>query len=201
MMYVLAAWTGFRKGEIGSLTLRSLQLDADPPTATVQACFSKHRRKDTQILHPELVAMLKDWLASRETLLPEDPLFPVSGKVPGGTERKTHKMMQRDLARARQAWLKEVGGEERKRRDQSDFLTYCNSDGLFADFHSNRHMFITNLERAGIRPKMAQTLARHSDIRLTLGLYRRERGAHPQPPRGPQSPTPLDHSYLKLLEE
>ena len=32
-------------------------------------------------------------------------------------------------------------------------------------------MFITNLERAGIRPKMAQTLARHSDIRLTLGLY------------------------------
>ena len=32
-------------------------------------------------------------------------------------------------------------------------------------------MFITNLERAGIRPRMAQTLARHSDIRLTLGLY------------------------------
>jgi len=31
--------------------------------------------------------------------------------------------------------------------------------------------------------------------------YSRERGAHPQPPRDPQSPTPLDHSYLKLLEE
>ncbi len=31
--------------------------------------------------------------------------------------------------------------------------------------------------------------------------YHRERGAHPQPPRDPQSPTPLDHSYLKLLEE
>jgi endonuclease/exonuclease/phosphatase family metal-dependent hydrolase len=31
--------------------------------------------------------------------------------------------------------------------------------------------------------------------------YERERGAHPQPPRDPQSPTPLDHSYLKLLEE
>ena len=34
-----------------------------------------------------------------------------------------------------------------------------------------RHLFITNLERAGIRPKMAQALARHSDIRLTLGVY------------------------------
>ncbi len=72
------------------------------------------------------------------------------------------------------AWLKEVektDPKEWQRREQSDFLAYCNSDGLFADFHSNRHMFITNLERAGIRPKMAQTLARHSDIRLTLGLY------------------------------
>ena len=41
MMYTLAAWTGFRKSEIGSLTLRSLDLEADPPTATVEAGFSK----------------------------------------------------------------------------------------------------------------------------------------------------------------
>jgi len=33
MMYVLAAWTGFRKGEVGSLTLSSLRLDDDPPSA------------------------------------------------------------------------------------------------------------------------------------------------------------------------
>ena len=174
MMYVLAAWTGFRKGEIGSLTLRSLRLDDDPPTATVQACFSKRKRQDTQVLHPEVAALLKEWLASKGRLERDEPLFPVSGKVPGGTERKTHKMMQRDLARARQAWIKEVektDPKEQKRREQTDFLAYCNADGLFADFHSNRHMFITNLERAGIRPKMAQTLARHSDIRLTLGLY------------------------------
>ena len=51
-MYVLAAWTGFRKGEIGSLTIRSFQLDADPPTATVEACYSKRQRQDTQMLHP-----------------------------------------------------------------------------------------------------------------------------------------------------
>ena len=37
--------------------------------------------------------------------------------------------------------------------------------------HDNRHLFITNLERAGIRPKMAQTPARHSDVRLTLDVY------------------------------
>ncbi|MGQ9919137.1 MAG: hypothetical protein ACUVS7_17155, partial [Bryobacteraceae bacterium] len=59
MLYIVAAWTGFRKAEIGSLTLRSLRLDDAPPTATVAACYSKHRRQDTQILHPELVRQLK----------------------------------------------------------------------------------------------------------------------------------------------
>jgi hypothetical protein len=36
---------------------------------------------------------------------------------------------------------------------------------LYADFHSFRHVFITSLGKAGVSPKMAQTLARHSDNR------------------------------------
>ena len=31
-------------------------------------------------------------------------------------------------------------------------------------FHSLRHTFITNLSRANVSPKVAQQLARHSDI-------------------------------------
>jgi integrase/recombinase XerD len=54
IMYIVAAWTGFRKGEIGSLTLRSLRLDDDPPTATVEACYSKHRRADKRQKNPPL---------------------------------------------------------------------------------------------------------------------------------------------------
>jgi integrase len=172
MMYVLAAWTGFRKGEIGSLTLRSLRLDDDPPTATVAACYSKRRREDTQILHPEVTRQLKDWIATKKRLRPDQPLFPISGRVPGGIDRKTHKMMERDLMAARDKWLEETKTpEERAERLKSDFLCYCDHDGLYADFHSMRHLFITSLERAGVSPKMAQTLARHSDIRLTLGVY------------------------------
>ena len=56
-------------------------------------------------------------------------------------------------------------------RKRSDFLEYEDDNNRFADFHSNRHMFITNLERAGVSPRTAQTLARHSDIRLTMGIY------------------------------
>jgi len=172
MMYVLAAWTGFRKGEIGSLTLRSLRLDDDSPTATVAACYSKRRREDTQILHPEVVRLLREWLATKKNLKPNEPLFPISGRVRGGRERKAHQMIELDLMAARDRWIEEANTEaERKWRLKSDFLCYSNHDGLYADFHSLRHLFITNLERAGIRPKMAQTLARHSDIRLTLGVY------------------------------
>ncbi|MCX7429186.1 MAG: tyrosine-type recombinase/integrase, partial [Planctomycetia bacterium] len=172
IMYVLAAWTGFRKGEIGSLTLRSFRLNDDPPTATVAACYSKRRRQDTQILHAEVVRLLKEWLATKSDLGPDDVLFPVSGRVPGGKERKTHKMMQRDLKAARKAWMGAAKTpEEQEAREQSDFLAYQDSAGLFADFHSNRHLFITSMDRVGIRPKMAQTLARHSDVRLTLGVY------------------------------
>jgi hypothetical protein len=60
---------------------------------------------------------------------------------------------------------------EKQRCEKSDFLCYRDHAGLYADFHSFRHMYITSLDRAGISPKMAQTLARHSDIRLTLGVY------------------------------
>jgi hypothetical protein len=90
-------------------------------------------------------------------------LFPVSGKVPGGIERKTSKMMRRDLAAARESWIE--GSEDGRRagkRKKSDFLRYKDTQGRYADFHANRHTFITNLGRAGVNPKTAQTLARHS---------------------------------------
>lgn len=172
VMYAFAAWTGFRKGEIGSLTRLSLQLDNAPPTATVDACFSKRRRLDKQVLHPDLARLLKAWLAEKHRLTPTEPLFPISGRVRGGIERKTHLMMKRDLAAARRRWLDEAESDsERESRERSDFLLYRNHAGLYADFHSCRHLFITSLERAGVRPKVAQSLARHSDIRLTLGVY------------------------------
>lgn len=41
----------------------------------------------------------------------------------------------------------------------------------FADFHALRHTFITNLSRAGVNPKIAQSLARHSSIVLTMDHY------------------------------
>jgi integrase len=168
MMYVIAAWTGYRKGEIGILTASSFQLDDDPPSVTVEALYSKRRRRDSQVLHPELAAHIRAWLAEKQPS-PRHLLFPVSGRV-GGVERKTSKMMRVDLAAARAKWLDEEP-ELREQREKSDYLEYRDQQGRYADFHANRHTFITNLSRAGVSPKTAQTLARHSDVRLTLNVY------------------------------
>ena len=80
-------------------------------------------------------------------------------------------MIERDLMVARKKWIEEAKPAELQQRLQSDFLSYQNHAGLYADFHSLRHLFVTSLARAGVSPKTTQELARHSDIRLTLGLY------------------------------
>lgn len=55
--------------------------------------------------------MPRDWLATKD-FKPNDPLFSISGRVAGGKERKTYKMM-RDLEAARDAWIEEgETGEE-----------------------------------------------------------------------------------------
>jgi len=35
-------------------------------------------------------------------------MFPISRRVTGGIDRKTHKMIERDLMAARDKWLKEA---------------------------------------------------------------------------------------------
>ena len=39
------------------------------------------------------------------------------------------------------------------------------------DFHALRHTYITNLVKGGASPKIAQGLARHSKITLTMDTY------------------------------
>lgn len=172
IIYIIAASTGYRRGEISSLTLSSFAFDATPPYVTVEASYSKRRKKDVQVLPVEVVEKIKEWLELRVPKH-ESLLFPLT-KETCGIDRRTSKMMKRDLQSARDAWIAEIDAddtEERERREASDYLTYENAAGLFADFHANRHTFITNLSRANVSPKVAQTMARHSDIRLTMNIY------------------------------
>ena len=138
-IYLVSYMTGIRRKELGSLTPRSFDLESNPPTVTVEAATSKHRKKDVLPLHPELVVALREWL---QELKPSDKLFPKLER------RKAWLMVQRDLER--------VG------------IPYENHDGI-ADFHAaGRHTHITELFRNGASLPEVQKLARHSDIKLTM---------------------------------
>jgi len=169
LLYVVAAWTGFRRSELASLTVSQLQLNGNEPTITVSAAYSKRRRRDVIPLHVSVAAMVQSWL-EQNPKAPGDPVFALTSS--NGYVRRTSKMMAKDLEAARNAWISDSKDEsERAKRNASDFLAYESNDNVFADFHANRHTFITNLGKSRVSPKLAQTLARHSDIRLTFDVY------------------------------
>jgi integrase len=144
MLYTVAAYTGLRASELASLTPGSFRLDETPPTVTVLAGYSKHRRQDVLPLHPSLVESLRPWLAGKK---PDTPVWP--GTWARG--KRAGKTLQRDL---------KVAG-----------IPYVDDQGRYADFHALRHTFITNMIKSGINPKTAQSLARHSTIDLTMNVY------------------------------
>ncbi len=144
MLYAVAAYTGLRASELASLTSESFKLDDEPPTVTVQAAYSKHRRQDVLPLHPSLVSLIRPWLADKPTGARTWP-----GKW--AKDKQAGAMLKHDLETAS--------------------IPYVDESGLYADFHALRHTFITNMVKSGVNPKTAQSLARHSTIDLTMNVY------------------------------
>ncbi len=145
MLYHLALTTGLRASELASLTSQSFELDFNPPTVTVEAGYSKHRRRDILPIRPDVAALLGQHLRDRGRGVGEQ-------LWPGSWSRKAAaKMLRMDL---------EAAG-----------IPYEDELGRVFDFHALRHQFISDLARGGVHPKEAQTLARHSTITLTMDRY------------------------------
>jgi integrase len=162
MVYRLALGTGLRASELRSLTPQSFDLDAELPTVTVAAAHSKRRRNDLLPLRADLAESTRAWLREDSR---GGRLFPT---LPENTAR----MLRSDLKAARADWIAEAtDAQERRRREESDFLRYRNAAGEVADFHSTRHTFISGIVAGGASVKVAQELARHSTPTLTIGRY------------------------------
>ncbi len=144
LCYRVALATGLRANEIRSLTWGSFDLGGNP-TVTVEAGYSKHRRRDVLPLAADMAQALRRWRLQHGL---DDPVFPLP--------QRTARMLRVDLEAAGIAYRTGAG------RD---------SIGQVADFHALRHTFITNLVRGGVHPKVAQTLARHCTISLTMDHY------------------------------
>jgi hypothetical protein len=82
-------------------------------------------------------------------------------------------MLRIDLLAARDEWIKEAMGDlaESQRRRESKFLCPEDDSAQVIDFHALRHTFVSNLATGGVHPKVAQQLARHSTITLTMDRY------------------------------
>lgn len=165
LLYLTAVETGLRANELRTLTVGSFKFNADPPTVTVGAAYSKHRREDVLPIRSELAASIRSQSA---------------GKLPGAaalqmpSASNVSRMLRADLEAARLAWILEAENEdtEKARREgDASFLLSRDESGQVVDFHALRHTFISNLARGGVHPKVAQTLARHSSITLTMDRY------------------------------
>lgn len=147
LIYLVAVSTGFRAGELASLTPSCLCLGEDPPVVVLPARRDKRRQAVRQPIPPEVAAELAAFAAGRA---PADRLWP------GCWWRRAAEMLRVDLGAAGIAYVVE------------------GPDGpLHADFHALRHTYISLLDRAGVSLKQAMALARHSDPKLTLRRYGR----------------------------
>jgi len=142
VIYTLAANTGFRASELASLTPASFALEGERPTVTVGAGYSKRRRKDVQPLRGDVAELMRRYLRGKPR---RQPLWPGCWRHDGA------ELVRHDLAAAG--------------------IPYVDEDGAVFDFHALRGQFITMLAKSGVHPKVAQVLARHSTIGLTMDRY------------------------------
>lgn len=163
LTYRLAAETGLRAGELASLTVGSFSLDEDPPTVTVQAGYSKHRKQDVIMLKKGTAAFLKGRFAGRMPTVPAVRVLDRNCRT---------KVLRQDLGAARAAWLAaEPDPQTRVEMDGTDFLMYRRRDGRFAGFHAFRSATGSFLNAGGVNMKVIQSILRHSDIGLTANTY------------------------------
>ena len=162
LCYRLAIETGLRAHELATLTRESFTLAGGQGTVTVLGAYSKNRKTVTLPLKADTAAEALALAMQRKA---GAVVFPMN-KHP-----RYAQMLKADLAAARQAWLQDAPPAYRKQLRDSDFLVYRNAAGKVADFHALRHTTGTLLAQAGVHPRVAQALMRHSTMELTMKVY------------------------------
>ena len=131
-------------------TAASSLLPGPPATVTVKAAYSKRRRDDKLPLRPETAEALRPVL---ESIAADARVFDMP------RVDLVAKLYRPDLHAARRKWIDEAtDAGERARREASDYLSYVDHTGKYADFHALRHSFITYIGRTGVHFKTAQDL-------------------------------------------
>ncbi len=142
LIYRTLVFTGLRLNELRTLTVAQLDFSPGAEMIRLEAKNEKNRAGSTIPLRSDLTAELRDWIAAKR--------LPASVRlftVPAGLRC----ILDRDLEAA--------GIPKRDERKRT------------VDVHALRTTFGTMLSMTGTGPRMAQAAMRHSDIKLTMGIY------------------------------
>jgi integrase len=171
LIYKTLVLTGLRKGELASLTVAHLRLDDAVPFLTLDAADEKNREGNDLALRDDLAADLRDWLADKLRRLQEEARQtgdPIPARLPPDTPlfdvpSRLVKILDRDLVAAGIARRLQVSGKW--------VIDKRDNRGRSLDVHALRTTCGTLLSKGGVAPRTAQAAMRHSDIKLTMGVY------------------------------
>ncbi len=160
LIYKTLVLTGLRKGELASLTIGQLDLDAPQPYAILNAADEKNRKGSEIPLRGDLAADLRAFLADRLQAAQDAARLrighPLPIRLPHG-ERLFNvpaglvRILDRDIAAAGIA-----------KHDER---------GRVVDVHALRVAFGTHLSKGGVTLRTAQAAMRHSKPDLTANVY------------------------------
>lgn len=140
-LYTVAAFTGLRRSELRDLEWSRVVLDGSAPRIEPEASKTKNRKGQAIPLHSDALAALQQL---RDSAPAGKPLV----------------------------FFKGITKMERFRKDlQAARIAELDAQGRELDFHALRRTLATMLNCAGVSPRAAMELMRHSDMKLTFRTY------------------------------
>jgi len=159
LTYKTLILTGLRKGELTSVTVGRLHLDADPPYIDLNAADEKNRQGSAIMLRHDLADDLRQWLAAELVRLQADARGrgePIPAKVPMDMPLFN---VSAGLLRILNRDLKAAG------------ISKVDERGRTLDVHALRTTFCTLLSKGGVAPRTAQAAMRHASLDMTMQVY------------------------------
>ena len=141
IVYLVAAVTGLRRGELAKVEWRDVHIDEAQPYIYVCSSIAKNAKSVAQPLPPKVAEALR-------------------------------RCRLRDVAPHELVFKRLIPEMDRFRADLAVAgIAYVDARGQYADFHSLRKTFATELAKSQLPLRLAMELMRHSDPNLTTKIY------------------------------
>ena len=200
LIYKTLVLTGLRKGELASITVGQVVLDAATPYLCLNAADEKNREGSTIPLRADLAADLRR-MACRQgnglagsrrqraggSIRLETPetagtrpgrFYGAGGAILSAVDSADAAARYAAVHCADRAWCESLTGTWLppallvgwKCRRVTE-IDKRDERGRTVDVHALRHTFGTLLSKGGVSPRTAQAAMRHSDVNLTMNTY------------------------------